>query len=297
MSAQAVEQKDAVEEPDFEEFQDEEEEEKGLSGLVVLVLGIVMLLAFTSIVFMAYREGVKHARLDSSNVPTIGADPSPTPVKIESKPAEAQGNDRAVYDRMDGNTAPVETLAERAEEPVTRDTKDPIAAIARETAAAPVHAEDAVADRLEQLAKQDAATLGVNTIKQAAAPVKPATPPAHAQPSQTVTEPTPVKVEPKAPTVAVATPVPSSGGARSGSHLVQVGAFGSESEANGVWSKMQGKFGALVSGKSTDIERADLGSKGIFYRLRLGPFASASDAKTFCDGLKARGQDCLVKSK
>lgn len=294
MSAQQAEQKDAVEEHDFEEYEDEEEEEKGLSGLVVLIVGIVMLALFTSIVFAAYQQGIKNARLDSSNLPTIGADPSP--VKIESKPAEAQGNDRAVYDRIDGNNAPVETLAERPEEPVTRDAKDPIANIAREAAAAPAHAEDAYADRINELAKQDAAALGVNTIKQNDAPAKPATPPVHAQVTRPVTESTPVKVEPKAPTVAVATPAPS-GGARSGSHLVQVGAFGSESEANGQWSKMQGKFGALVGGKSTDIERADLGAKGIFYRLRLGPFASSSDAKAFCDSLKARGQDCLVKPK
>jgi cell division protein FtsN len=295
MSAQQAEQKDAIEEPDFEEFDGEEEEEKGLSGLVVLVMGIVMLAAFTSIVFIAYKQGVKHAQLDSSTVPVIGADPSPTPVKIAAKPAEAQGNERAVYDRMDGATASTETLAERPEEPVARDAKDPIASIAREAAAAPAHAEDAVADRIEQLAKQDA-TLGVNTIKQDAAPAKPQTPPVHAQATNPVTAPTPVKADPKPPTVAVATPAPS-GGARSGSHLVQVGAFGSESEANGVWSKMQGKFGAVVAGKSTDIERADLGSKGVFYRLRLGPFASSADAKAFCDSLKSRGQDCLVKSK
>lgn len=293
MSAQKAEQKDAVEEPDFEEFDGEEEEEKGLSGLVVLVMGIVMLGAFASIVLIAYKQGVKHAQLDSANVPVIGADPSPTPVKIATKPAEAQGNDRAVYDRIDGETVKTETLAERPEEPVARDAQDPIATIAREAANAPKHAEDAVADRIEQLAKQDA-SLGVNTIKPSAAPAKVETPPVHAQASVPVTAPTPVKIDPKPPTVAVATPAPA-GGARSGSHLVQVGAFGSPAEANGVWSKMQGKMGAFVAGKSTDIERADLGAKGVFYRLRLGPFASSSDAKTFCEGLKSRGQDCLVK--
>lgn len=302
MSAHNAEHKDTLEEQDFEEFQDDEEDEKGLSGLVVLAMGIVMLMAFSSIVLIAYQQGLKNRRLDASNLPVIGADPSPTPVKIETKPAETQGNDRVIYDRIDGNTAPVETLAERAEEPVARDANDPIASIAREAAAIPAHAEDAVADRIEQLAKQDAQTLGVNTIKQDAAPVAAAAAaPIHAQPIQPATAPTQAKAEPKAApkpqTVAVATPAPASGGARSGSHLAQVGAFGSEAEAKGVWSKMQSKHGAFVAGKSTDIERADLGPKGVFYRLRLGPFASSADAKTFCEGLKSRGQDCLVKSK
>ena len=52
-----------------------------------------------------------------------------------------------------------------------------------------------------------------------------------------------------------------------------------------------------VAGKSSDIERADLGERGIFYRLRIGPFASADEARTYCEGLKTRGQDCLHKAK
>jgi hypothetical protein len=59
---------------------------------------------------------------------------------------------------------------------------------------------------------------------------------------------------------------------------------------------MQTKFSDLFSGKGSDVERADL-DRGTFYRLRVGPFASSAEAKTFCDGLKSRGQDCLVKTK
>ncbi|HXI85992.1 MAG TPA: SPOR domain-containing protein, partial [Parvularculaceae bacterium] len=92
-------------------------------------------------------------------------------------------------------------------------------------------------------------------------------------------------------------PSPSSAGALSGTHVVQVAAFGSQAEADQSWTRLQKKLGDYLAGKSEDVERADLGAKGVYYRLRIGPFSSTDDAKTFCEGLKSRGQDCLVKAK
>lgn len=294
MSAQTKQLEPPIEEQDFEEYEEEEEDEKGLSGLVVLLMGVVMLAAFTSIVFIAYRQGVKHAQTDAS-VPQIAAQP----LKIEKKPQEPAGNDRAVYDKIDGAAeSRQETLAARPEEPVERTASDPIGAIAREAGATAKPADDAYHDRINELAKADEATLGA-APKPAPAVTQP--PPVHAQASPpalpkglAVTEPTPVRAEPKP---AVEKPAPASGSALGGTHLVQVGAFGSESEANGVWKRMQGKLGEYVAGKGTNVERADLGAKGVYYRLRIGPFDSSADARSFCEGLKSRGQDCLVKAK
>lgn len=278
------------EEQDFEEFEEEEEEEKGLSGLVVLLMGIVMLAAFTSIVFIAYRQGIKHAQSDGSP-PVIAAEP----LKIEKKPEAPAGNDRAVYDKIDDNQAKQETLAARPEAPVDRNPADPIGAIARDTTGRVKATEDAVAERIDALAKADKAAHGVD----AGAAKTPTL--AHAAPATATTKlPTnerpvsaPVAAGPK-PAPAFAKPAPA---ARTGGALVQVGAFGSQAEAMGVWTKLQGRLGSFAAGKSPDIERADLGSKGVFYRLRIGPFDSAADAKSYCDGLKSRGQDCLVRAK
>ena len=60
---------------------------------------------------------------------------------------------------------------------------------------------------------------------------------------------------------------------------------------------MESRLGAYPDGKTPDVERADLGDKGIYYRLRLGPFASRDAAADYCLGLKDRGQDCIVKAK
>jgi cell division protein FtsN len=175
-------------------------------------------------------------------------------------------------------------IAAGPEEPVARTSDDPIGAIASTaTPAAEQDADDAVADRIAALAAADKAAAVEPTPE-----IKP--------------EPTPAT----APTKASATPTEDStkptvsfrsGGALTGTHLVQIGAFKSQEEADGQWAKLQGKLGGYLDGKSNDVERADLGDKGVYYRLRVGPFASSGDAKTYCAGLKERGTDCLIKAK
>jgi cell division septation protein DedD len=263
---------------ELEDFDEEEgEDERGLSGLVVLLMGIVMLGALASVVWIAYQYGVRTGE-ERNGAPYVTADPEP--LKIENQVADAAGvADREVYDAVSGaETEPVEVIASGPEEPVVRGAADPIGAIAAgETAGL---ADDAVADRIAELARADEAARQPQAVAEAP------------------------KVEPKAATaatpVSVAAPAPAAaagGDALSGSHLVQVGAFRSQAEADGQWSKMQGKLGAFLDGKGKDVEVADLGSKGTYYRLRVGPFASADDAKTYCAGLKERGTDCLIKAK
>ena len=37
-----------------------------------------------------------------------------------------------------------------------------------------------------------------------------------------------------------------------------------------------------------------IGSMGTFYRVRLGPYASAGEPETLCNALRSDGFDCLV---
>jgi cell division protein FtsN len=275
----------------YDEFDDDEDDdnERGLSGLVVLLMGVVMLGAFASIVWIAYQQGMKSAENGRGATPYVSADPDP--LKIENEVAAATPeNDRAVYDRLQNGSAPdVETIAAAPEEPVTRSVTDPIAAIASDAGAAIT--DDAANDRIESLASADAQIAAPTAPSQKPAPTA-ATP---AAATSTTAKPSPLETQTPAATVpAPAAALPSVSG---GTHLVQVGAFKSQAEADGVWTKMQTKLGDYLSGKSPDVEMADLGSKGVFYRLRIGPFGSADEAKTYCEGLKSRGQDCLIKAK
>jgi tetratricopeptide (TPR) repeat protein len=74
---------------------------------------------------------------------------------------------------------------------------------------------------------------------------------------------------------------------------VQVASAASEDSAWSTWKKMQAKHRALAGQKPVVI-RADLGKKGVVYRVRLGGFEDQSSAKSTCVKLKAKGVSCFV---
>ena len=289
-------------EDEYEEFDDEIEddldEERTLSGLTVLLMGLVMLGAIFTVAWMSYQMGTRN---NGAADRLITADPEP--VKIENS-ALADGTDnldRAVYDRFDGDgDEPVEVIAAGPEEPLDRgvgDDVDPITALVENGDGGNV-ADDAVADRIAALAAADAtlrqgAAGPARTEPEASNTARPATRPT---PASTTTRP-PASASSTVPATAGASSAVTAAGALSGSHLVQVGAFRSEDEANGVWDRLTARLGTFTAGKTTDIERADLGDRGVYYRLRIGPFASRDAAVEYCEGLKERSQDCLVRAK
>jgi hypothetical protein len=58
--------------------------------------------------------------------------------------------------------------------------------------------------------------------------------------------------------------------------------------------RIQGSVGALLANVGNRIQRADLGTRGIYYRVQVGPFASATEAGQLCAQLKARQIDCFL---
>jgi len=62
-------------------------------------------------------------------------------------------------------------------------------------------------------------------------------------------------------------------------------------------NKALAQFQAKISGQldvQLHVARADLGSKGIFYRIRTNVFADRPEATAMCGKLKQRGLDCYV---
>ncbi len=106
--------------------------------------------------------------------------------------------------------------------------------------------------------------------------------------------PAPEAIESKAP--ATASPPPAEEKkAAAGPYLVQLASFRKISDAAGAWRRLIKSNGDLLSGLPARVERADLGDdKGIYFRLRAGPFASHAEAKALCAKLKAREVDCIV---
>ncbi len=126
---------------------------------------------------------------------------------------------------------------------------------------------DAAADPVDQGATEGAA---------AAAPA----------PADAVPPVVPVREEP-APPAAPPVVVP-------GSFLVQLASFRSEDAADDAWRDFRSEFRDLIGGYEPNVERADLGDRGVRFRLRIGVFADRTAATSFCDVVKARGRECLV---
>jgi len=123
------------------------------------------------------------------------------------------------------------------------------------------------------------------------AAVEPTPEPAVVAPSVPVEEqapipaPKPTVQPPPAPTVTAA---PLAG------FRIQLAALRSRADAEAAWRRLKRANDDLLGALEAEVVRVDLADKGIFYRLRAGPLASAAKAGALCARLKARNLDCLV---
>ncbi len=75
---------------------------------------------------------------------------------------------------------------------------------------------------------------------------------------------------------------------------VQVSSQRSEEQARSSYSNLQRRFPQLLGGQEAMILQADLGDKGIYYRVRVGPMASREAAISLCENLQSAGGSCFV---
>jgi sporulation related protein len=132
------------------------------------------------------------------------------------------------------------------------------------------------------------------------AEARPAAPVQHAAPT---TGNAPLSLSPDAPvrgpmrTAAVAAPAPIARAAEAakGSYAVQVSSQRSEADAQSAFRSLQAKYPNQLGGRELLIHKVELGAKGTYYRAMVGPFATANEAGTLCNGLKAAGGSCIVQ--
>lgn len=149
----------------------------------------------------------------------------------------------------------------------------------------------------------------------AAAPTRPAAPapaprPAAPQPAAPVARSTPAPAPTPAPTAprsdpqqvaavaprapapaatAAAQPRPSAGG-----FVVQVTSQRSEVDARSAYANLQKRYPSVLGPYQPSIQTATVGDRGVYYRVRVGPFGSSTDASTVCNNLRTAGGDCVV---
>jgi hypothetical protein len=80
-----------------------------------------------------------------------------------------------------------------------------------------------------------------------------------------------------------------------GGYTVQVSSQRTEAEAQSAFRALQSKYPDQLGGQQPMIRRADLGDKGVFYRVQVGPFGSSDQAGQLCSNLKSAGGTCVVQ--
>lgn len=103
----------------------------------------------------------------------------------------------------------------------------------------------------------------------------------------------PGSAEPMPARVATAQ-APPSGAGFGGNYLIQIAAYKNEAVAQSEASGIRAKAGDLLADTQHTIQRADLGEKGVYYRVQFGPFASKRAANERCTSLKSRGLSCII---
>lgn len=134
------------------------------------------------------------------------------------------------------------------------------------------------------------------------APVPLTRPTTFAPQSAATTPTTPATTQPVASTPAAAAPVqvatappaqPGSSAANTAPAYVQLSSQRTEEAARQSALDIASRFGSLFNGVSLEVQRVDLGDRGIFYRVRV-PADSIQSANTICSNVKANGGDCFT---
>jgi SPOR domain len=80
---------------------------------------------------------------------------------------------------------------------------------------------------------------------------------------------------------------------RSLMHAIHLGSYRTSSRAMQGYGELKTRIPEALTGLRPRVERVDLGQKGIFQRLKAGPFASRADAMRACAQIKNAGLYCV----
>jgi hypothetical protein len=277
----------------------------GIAAAALLVLVAIALL----------RPGSEEVAGLPADAPLIKAEQRPIKVSPEAPGGlDVPNRDILVYERLQGTSAgkgPRERLLPESEEPMTPPSPPP-----------PRPADTASTPNAPQTDSFSSDVPGSTLLSAPPAPEPPArastepnkavqsqksakpkdslTPPTSA--SDTAAAPAKTRSQPVTPTqtkIATApagesSPPQSERPASGGGFQLQLFSSRSEDDAKGAWVRLRDKNADLLGSMAPSVARVNLDNRGTFYRLRAGPIASETKARSICNSLSGRGVSCLV---
>jgi hypothetical protein len=300
---------------------EEDDDVEGSRLPLLIVLALLVLAMFGGVVWLAYTQGVARGRGEtpvltaaagpervappggggaSGTVPYQGfkiyEQPAPSDDEVDNAPkppAAAEAPKPAPVAQAPAASKPAPVMAP-APAPAAMSAAPPKPA---PTPAPAKPAPKSVASLIQQAntapppAKPAAAAKPVApppAMKQALVPPPAATGAPRQLGLATTPPPAAAKPIPAVPAPAAAKP------AFAGGYVLQIGAYKSQADAEAAWKTYKGRHAALLSGYSENIQQADLGDKGTWYRLRVGGLGDREVALALCDRLKADGGACIL---
>ncbi|MEM9937757.1 MAG: SPOR domain-containing protein [Pseudomonadota bacterium] len=282
---------------DFGPYEDEyrgfelSDEDSG-RGPMILVLALGVLLIFAGVIWNTYRQGVRPAE---SGLPVIAETDAPYKRAPDDRGGlTIAGQDKGFYEMMEGRTEDPPARVEPATAPIEFRRAEPRALAGGPAVTAADLPPVGGAETVEVETPQSTVDLNVLDARKSAA--------SELRPVQTASlQPVDVtQTVRSAPVLADPEPVASPRAwqfIESGAFQVQLMAVRSEANAQSEWARIKADNPELFGAATLDLQRADLGAKGVFYRLRVGGFETRDAAKTFCGDVKAAGRDCIVTAK
>lgn len=246
------------------------------------VVSALILAAFGVIIWYAYPQSQeKYSEVD---IPLVAADKD----GYKHLPEDPGGmvvphQDSTVFDPLEGKSADsVENLTPAAEEPLDRPKASPLVDSQPELNLTPQQEPPAQKDQKDDVITLKAEPLKVEDVTQAA--------PAVSAPVFRTPAPVVVKTKPSAANkTSSQNAAPASGGV-----YMQMGSFRDEAAVDKEWSRLKKKHAELLEGIPMRAARADLGAKGIFFRLQAGRVTNAR-AKEICAAIEAaKSGGCLI---
>ncbi len=184
--------------------------------------------------------------------------------------------------------------------PVKEAPKDPGGMIVPDQDSVLLNRQAGDAPKVEQLLPDPEPALPRPVAPQVAKPAPQAiVAPPPAMPAQSVAAPPApplaAAVAPAPPVAAAVASAPSALpiGAENGYRL-QLGAVRSEAAAAQEWERLKRAQPEVLGKLGFSAARADLGEKGIYYRIEAGPIADMAQAEASCDTLKSRKVGCIL---
>ncbi len=304
---------------DAEDVYDDAQARRRRAGIIAVVAIFALAVIGTAGAF-TYRA-IYHTGA-TKPPPVIKADTTPSKVVPEVKSKDPQSS-KLIYDRVNDHAQP-ERLVSREEQPVEMKERPAGVLPPGQNEHTPMLGNGVVGaepKKIHTIAIRPAgvaATAGTAATAPAiaaptatAATTRPptATPPATRSAAPTAAGQAPMSLNPNEAAAAPPRPTPpptrtaavrptQPAPARSSvSHgaYVQISSQRSEADAQASFRGLQAKYPSQLGGKPMTVHRADLGAKGIYFRVLVGPFANANEAVELCGKLKTAGGSCLIQ--